>query len=124
MRKIAITLALTIVCSLVATNFACRESTHLSLRWPPDTIIVVQVSGNIYEVTTSPAAADPQMLLQFVWPPDTMADNTSMPGTHTGQQPVFRTVSSTTPAATPARYEPHELPLQIMMIWPPDTMSY
>jgi hypothetical protein len=124
MTRITVALMAMIVGSIVATNFACKDSQYSSLRWPPDTIIVVQVSGDIYQVTTSPEAEDPEMLLRFVWPPDTMSTDASLPGTIPGEdQTVFRTVSATTPFATPARYSPHTLPLQILMIWPPDTMN-
>jgi len=76
-----------IVSGFMMMNYACKtESEFSSLRWPPDTIKAVWVSGDIYEVTTSPVAKDPLMKIVLTmrplppppdplgpapWPPDT-----------------------------------------------------
>lgn len=75
-------LKLTALVGVMACMFwACStqaDEGFTQLRWPPDTIFVTHVEGDIYEVKAVPSVADPLMKVAFSWspgepwPPDTM----------------------------------------------------
>ena len=112
-RTIAALLIL-VIAGIVLVDYACTPGGEFTkLRWPPDTIRAVRAYGNVYEVTTSPAAADPKMNVVLIWPPDT-----------TTRLRLMTTTGPWIPDTTNLESMKSSVRMLESTIWPPDTTMY